>query len=409
MRRSTHILSLLFIAFVCLLGCNSAKADLALLELRSQCLVGNELRLIVETYRTWTPVAAHSSKTSDVKSYLVTIDLSSDKKLLERSKIYGPLWNVPNTRSSISFSAGVNFTKQDEDAAAATPGMLFGEDGELLRFKFDLASKSLQRHSLELKEKSASWKLLGDVKQGDDRQGHMSENRCRTNSDRYKVFYQDGNATCVDCFTGEIIQDEWLTTCFIEVRNIKDFSNVRQFLTDDRQHLIASPMATWNNGKIHIESFDYQGKTYKRSEFGLAYSRPNKAAQLFPRQMINNDFLGEPPHAAISIAGELFLLQVSKSALRLYTPDQRQEYVVKATEKPRWVDTSNPQYQFNPATKELILHGAITKYSSVEEVYAGVTRWPYEKNNVDQADFLLNELFEKREGLLYPKQAIAVE
>src|SRR4051812_27722214 len=84
----------------------NASADRTFFELHDRRIVGNELRLVVQTYRTWTPFFSHSSRTADAKGYIIVVDLASTKPLKERTRIYGPLWEVPNERSSISFQSG---------------------------------------------------------------------------------------------------------------------------------------------------------------------------------------------------------------------------------------------------------------------------------------------------------------
>ncbi len=56
-----------------------------------------------------------------MKGWLVTIDLAAEKPLAERSHVFGPLYDVPDPRSFVSFDAGANFTEGDASAAAATP------------------------------------------------------------------------------------------------------------------------------------------------------------------------------------------------------------------------------------------------------------------------------------------------
>ena len=84
-------------------------------------IVGHELRLVIETSRLQPGPADSSSTTSDVKSYLLDVNLASAAPLAQRFRLYGPLSSSPASRSSISFDAGANFGKQDEEAARATP------------------------------------------------------------------------------------------------------------------------------------------------------------------------------------------------------------------------------------------------------------------------------------------------
>src|SRR4051794_3822497 len=125
-----------------------ANADSVGVELRAQCLVGNELRLVVETYRTWQPLFAHSSKTGDAKGYYIAIDLSAKQPLASRAHVVGPLWDVPNVRSSISFDAGAHYSQDDVNAALATPACIFDTDGTLLRFTRAPSRNTMTRDAL---------------------------------------------------------------------------------------------------------------------------------------------------------------------------------------------------------------------------------------------------------------------
>src|SRR4051794_25643903 len=104
------------VATAILLG-DSVLADEVGIEVRATRVVVNELRMVVETYRSVSPFYSHSAKTLDAKGYAVFVDLSSAKPLRERTRVYGPLWEVPNARSSLSFGAGADFTVEDRKAA----------------------------------------------------------------------------------------------------------------------------------------------------------------------------------------------------------------------------------------------------------------------------------------------------
>src|SRR5262245_13657805 len=89
------------------------------LDVLERSVVGRQLRLIVSTSRHYRPALSHSSTTSDVRGWLVTVDLASEAPLAERARVLGPLWDSPPARSFLSFNAGTNFTDGDAAAAAA--------------------------------------------------------------------------------------------------------------------------------------------------------------------------------------------------------------------------------------------------------------------------------------------------
>src|SRR5690242_10468849 len=97
--------ALLFISTYCSAGES--------ITIREKTVIGTELRCVIETSVIERPFMAHSSNTKDVKGYVAVVDLSSNQPIEKRSRIYGPLWDIPQPRSTISFDAAVNFTKAD--------------------------------------------------------------------------------------------------------------------------------------------------------------------------------------------------------------------------------------------------------------------------------------------------------
>jgi hypothetical protein len=388
-----------------------ANADMVGLEIRSQHLVGDELRLVVETYRTWMPFLSHSSRTADAKGYYLAINLASKEPLTDRTQVIGPLWDVPDPRSSISFEAGANFTQEDVDAAAATPICVFDTDGTLLRFTRDKTRHVAVCDALVTTAANVSWKRQGDLKPVHDTLGPMSEDRVTTGSGRYTVMYHHGKAECFDLFTGEPKEDVWLTRCFAQARSIKDLNNIRLFLTNDLKYLVVSPMDIWNTGRELIKTFDLDGRTYKRADVGLAYARGSEKPLVFPRKMDEHaGFLAEAPHGAFSIGEKLYLFMSDETMLRLYTPNGREEIVSKATPGVHWKAIPYPQIQHAPAANELVMFESneISAKAEANEVIS-VIRWDYRKNVVTRDDVPLKDIFAHRGGQLRPKSALPVK
>jgi hypothetical protein len=386
-----------------------ARADSQRLDLRARTVVKDELRLVVETSRTYRPLFSGSSRTADAKGYLVLVNLASDKPLDEVAQVYGPLWDVPNPRSSISFEAGANFTQEDADAAAATPMCTFAPDGTLLRFTRDPARKTLVRDALVVSPTAASWKRQGDVKPVDDDLPPMSEARLLSPSGQYILLFQNGQATLSDLFTGQPKDDPWLTNAFAHAHSIKNFKNVRYHLTDDLNHLVLCPMAIWNDkfgpsGKTH-ETFDLDGKTHTRADVGLAYSRPDPAPKLFPRKMEpGQSFLDEGPRDAFSINGKLYLLMTDEKALRLYTPDGSKEFRLDAHGKPQWPLYPFLQLQHAPANNELIIFDTneITRTAGPNETVS-VIRWNYQTATLTRHNVPVLKLFDRDAAQFKPR------
>jgi hypothetical protein len=81
-------------------GCGSAPGDPEF-TIRRMRMAGDELRVILETSSRHWPLMSHSSKTSNAKGWLITVDLSRGGPIESRARLIGPLWDVPDERSSL--------------------------------------------------------------------------------------------------------------------------------------------------------------------------------------------------------------------------------------------------------------------------------------------------------------------
>ena len=390
-----------------------APADTAGIELRAKMVVGNELRLVVETYRSVMPFYAHSSKTLDAKGYVIFIDMASEKPLKERARVFGPLWDVPDSRSSISFMDGVHFTDKDRKAARVSPHCVFDTNGDLVRFIRDKRD-ILMRDVFVPDAKAGTWQHQGEVKSMTNSFPPGSEDRLVSFSRRFALYSAGAKAQLFDLFTGEQKEDAWLTRAFADARSIKDLNNVRFFLTDDLNHLVVSPMAIWNTGlgpeQRIIEDFELNGKTYKRSDVGLAYSRSDSAPTLFSRTMTEKGFLDEGPHGAFSIEGRLFLFMNDEKSLRLYTPDGKKEFRLTSDGKPVWPIYPFLQMQHDPARDKLfIFDTSVLEGKMGLNLIVRVFEWNYKAGNIVRHDVPIGELFKESWGKLQPRSVIGVK
>ena len=408
----TFIATLVVLAIFSSAGARFARGDNAGLEIRSEYLADDELHLIIETYRSWWPLLSHSPNTADAKGYLVSINLASKKPLAERTRVIGPIWDVPNSRSSISFQAGVTFTKEDANAASATPLCKFEADGTLLRLTPDIERKLWLCDVLTIATKDASWKPSEDVPPVPDHLRPGSEDRVISNSQRYILLYQNDTAECFDLFTGKRHDAPWLTQRFADERSIKNFKNVAIYLTDDLRYLVVSPRSIWNNSQGTIfETFEFEGKTYNRAETALIYSRPSEKPLLLPRKFDKQKhFLSVPPDGAFSIDGKLFLFERGEELLRLYTPDGQMEIVANPTADVSWGDIAFSKTQLVQAADQLVLIGtnSIFKEGRIDETVC-VIRWNYSKNTVTRDEVPIKELFEQQGKVLRPKSVLPIK
>lgn len=389
---------------------SSPRLMSAHIAIRQQFLAGNELRLVVETSRSWVPRGERNRRTADAKGYLVRVDLGSSQPIANSATVVGPLWDVPNDRSDISFSSGETFDKKDTAARAATPDCRFDVDGTLLRFIPAAERGLLARDELALSPAGGTWKRQGDTRLIPSKLMPGSEDRIRTETGRYGVLREDGKTACFDLFTGEPIDDPWLSKRFAEARSIETLNNVRLFLTDDLNHLVVSPIESWNQaGRLH-KWFKLDGVTYVRSEAGLAYSRPAEKPVVFERRLEDDEFwLAQGPHGAISIAGQLFLLERNETMMRLYTPDLGKEIVTHEPPEEGWEYNRFMHFQHIAEAKELVLFATneITATARPDETMR-VLRWRYETNTLTHADARIVDLFALTNGQLKPKSIVPI-
>lgn len=379
------------------------------LEIRAKMVVGHELRLITETYRSYSPFYSHSTTTKDAKGWFIIVDLNSSKPLPERSQIFGPLWDVANPRSILSFNAGAYFTQADIDAANATPSCSFDALGTLIRYVRDSKREVVVRYDFLPSRQGGTWKRVSETKVAPGSLQQTSENILTTPSGQFILSYLGGQAKLVDRLAGADKPDEWLSNCFAQVHSIKNFENVRYFLTDDLNYLVVRPEAIWNTGRGPIIStFEFGGTTYNRADVGLAYSRPDPTPQIFQRAP-NPSFLDQEPHGAFSINGRLYLFMHDTKSLRLYTPDGKTEFRLTATSQPDWPTYSFVETQHLAAENQLVLFGSDDLGREVGLHEVSVNIWNYKSGTMAHKVAPLNELFESSWGQLRPISSTLVK
>jgi hypothetical protein len=292
----------------------------ATITVREKTVVGHELRVVVETSRTVDDPLSSNQITKDVKCYLIIVDLASELPTGQRSRVFGPLYDVPQPRSELSFSAGANFAKEDIAAALSTPHCAFDDNGCLVRFRNDLAHQKVIFDRLDLV--TATYKQSTTFSPINDEAGPMSEDRVICPSGRYMLLYQDGVTRLYDLYTGQEKNDPWLTARFTESRQIPKFENVNAYLTDDLDHLVVSPKSSWNEAPgLDHQTFDFHGKTYSRANYFLCTDRPEPNLGIVQRKDEEPESLEEAPNGALTIDKQLMLMFTSQSTIRLYRRD----------------------------------------------------------------------------------------
>ena len=168
--------------------------------------------------------------------------------------------------------------------------------------------------------KSGTWKRLGDVKHVDDRVEPMSEDRLLTPAGGRCLLRQSRIVQLFDLHTGERKDDPWLTGCFAQARSIPRFENVSYSLTEELDHLVVSPQPEWNDGtRDGVETFELDGRTWRRAEVGIAYRRPDPTPHVFRRtSAAEGGDTWNSPRDAFTFDGELRLFSFDGRVLRLW-------------------------------------------------------------------------------------------
>lgn len=364
------------------------------IDVRQRHVAGGALRLIVETSRRIRPLLSHSSKTLDAKGYYVTIDLSSKDGNVTT---YGPLWDIPNVRSSISFNTGANFTEADRTAAAAQPKFIFDANGSLNRFVFNLKNKKLVRDTLKTFAQHGQWEDKTEVSTFADDLPPFSEMRLFNHSGTFIILHENGVSKLFDRMTGQEKKDEWLTDVFTQKCQMKDFQNVGLFLTDDLNHLVASPRGAWNkgNGEAHITTFELDGKVYSREKYGIYYSRPSVKPMVFLRHENERSFLDEAPYDAFSIDGELHFYMAYTDSIKLYKPSGEEKVSINVDLSSEFGGSPKLDIQHSQNTNELILFEDVLDFDK-GEIDFRLIRWNYKENRITRHELKVEKILKEQ-------------
>lgn len=373
---------------------------------RERYLAGDELRLVVDTAQVMKPKWQSSLKASKARGWFVTIDLAKPGTLVDRARVVGPLWSTNAVQSELSFSIGERFTAADVAAGKARPPMGFDDHGDLIR-QVRTPEGSLIVERCDGTKAPAVWTKIDDAstvgKVGED----WAEGVLRNVHARTLVQEEaDGKTRAYDLFTGAAKIDPWLTEAFADLRARKDFHNTVTWLTDDATYIVSRPQDMHNDGHTMIESFLFEGKSYSRADFGLIYTRPLTTPVLFRKPVSNAMFLEKPPQGAYSIDGELMLLEVADSSLRLFTPGGTTRFEWVKHDTLRWNAGNAPYRQIDVAAGRLVFFTFLRdpddqKYGDDHVI---IVVWDYKLGKLRREIVELTELFDVTDGAYEPKR-----
>lgn len=375
------------------------KNNSSLTTICHKILVNNELQLIVETFNTYNKSPSNTIKINNTKLYLIKINLTStDQSRLEAS-VYGPLWQSDKSKALLNFEHGIVFTKEELKAMKSKPMFKFDTDGTLFKYRFDFKTKKPFREALLTTKSNASWKQKTKVTKYTNNSHPGSEEMVQTRSGKYALIHEKGVSILINKLNGKQIIDKWLTKSFTKKCSIKEFRNVRIFLSEDLNHIVASPRRIWNRGvhKSVITKFELDGKIYDRKKYGIYYSRPNNKAMIYERKDDDPHLLYETPHQIITINKELVFFMSDEEEIKLYKPNSAAFKSIKYKSKNRY--SAFPDLKHYESSNEILLFEIDSNTSTgSENLY--ISKWNYEghtliKYNLDvEAFFIDNKIIE---------------
>ncbi|MBX3379232.1 MAG: hypothetical protein KF805_04000 [Phycisphaeraceae bacterium] len=381
-------------------------ADVMQIEVKDQYLAGNELRLLVDTATFDWPAGSHMTRSLRAHGWLVLIDLSKDDPVGTGARVIGPLWSTDSPQSSLTFQVGVEFSKEDAAARKAKPPTTFDETGRLIR-QMPQADNSIVVEERDYSQSPCNWKKIADGApigpSGKDRFEGVLRNR---QARMYVQEEADGVVRSYDMYSGLPREDRWLTGVFTDLRARKDFHNVKFWLTDDAKYLVASPEDRHNDRGTMYTEFVNDDKKYAREEFGLIYERPKDKPSVFAKPGSNAGFLMNPPHGAISIDGDLVLLDIGESTLRLMSPDGKTKYQWTEHDQPRW-RAEHSEYQADMDLGRIVFFDSLRDPgdNDYEAGHYTLLTWDFKQEKVRRYTLELARLFEMQKGTVWAKEA----
>lgn len=269
-----------------------------------RALVGNELRVILVTATGDPPSLSGGAKTLNAKGWLIIVDLSKAGPIGERTRVIGPLWDVPGERSELSFRGG-RVEEKDIATAQARPFIAFDSDGTVVRIQTNPKGGGGMIREHMVIEPKPCWKPDGAYTPI-PRPDYPSEIHFDTSSGRYRFQITAGKAALYERLTGKRISDPWLETAGTELHRIKDFKTLDTWLTDDLKYLVSYPVYTWNElGVIH-DTFHFGGKRYSRAEYALLWQRPRPEPVII-KKLFKEHASTSYVTRAMSLDGRLYL------------------------------------------------------------------------------------------------------
>jgi hypothetical protein len=391
------------------IGVSEARAG-AVMSAEESVVVGDELRVIVRTYEPHQPLMSHSSVSSDVKGWVVLVVLGKTGPLAKRSRVLGPVWDVPGARSSISLEAGATYSKEDVEAQRATPRVMFDEEGQVMRLRLTADGKGVEKSVLDVRETGAVWWKDAAYTRIPNRVGWTSGDYVQTRTKKYHLQYADGKAGLYETNTGKAVPDRWLENVMEQVCGEPGQGKMKMILTEDLKYLVVNPAPLNVDGEF-VKTFRIAGKEYSRAEYWVYWERAHPEPVLVKKEAGKEwREMGKAQGYvdAFSIDGRLWLLADGEQKRSLVTVNGDASFEIAVPGDDEWKFGMPPIHQHREKEGKLIMvwRKQFQRAKGNRANILCVVEWDYLKKTLVQKEVVLDELFEEKGGAFVPVEGV---
>ncbi len=338
-----------------------------------------------------------------IRGYLITANLTSEKKIDAARNVTGPLYEIDDSVSSAASSTGAPFNKQDRKVMSQKPYLSF-RNGALVKSVLADDGKNCSDWALKVDGKKAHWVEIGKhpllllL-------GRHSEFYFESQSRRYAVQREaDGKTHIYDTYAGKSIENPWLEKVAADFFSREDLENSVIKLSDDLNSLIILPRSGLQikrgDETVVIEDLTIDGKTFQRKGRLVAYQRPSEQPKVGVR--------GDSWMVVVTADGNVLSLTTSNDQIELHNLDNLVVYSHALTPDESWIkqsfkDGSDSRVVFTDGP------GLIGGRNRPGQDILKVAAWDFRAGKLVQYSIHIADLFEQRIDGYYPKAAISIE
>lgn len=271
----------------------------AFLNIRDRVIVGNELRLVIDTgierdsfFETFCPLAWWATgsrvRAIDHYGYLVTVVLPAQEALTAQVRIFGPLYkcgevkpwpyDVPIAFRTVSFKRIEFYTQKvvgRSQIGNEHPVCEFDRrTGDLLKLVQKPAG-GYEWTMLMLTNASPRWVHVSDFS---DTEWDDAVIIAFSADARYRLQIRNGKAALIDCLTGLACPDPWLDQIALDSAAIP--GGASRYLSSDLRCYGLSPHCIGSVTDRLFSEFMLGGKAYRRNEVYIVWQRDQNSYRI---------------------------------------------------------------------------------------------------------------------------------